>query len=294
MIPFLLGLVFYTATFGTTVRVGAFGAALLTALIVYFVASLLQPIRSYFDRERQPDIKLSIGDLRSTVRLVLDNPSLRDIAFAAFAFGGLQSLFSGFFLLLLIDGLGYSEVEAGTAFAVASVSAIGARILWGGLGSYISPRWILAGIGLFGAVAGVLVSMLDVSWSIYEITAVAILYNITALSWHGILLSETARLAPPDQVGGVTGGVLSFTSISMMIYPAIYGMVLAATGSYGLGFVLGSVPSLLAFVVFINRSAEGTWAQVLLRQIRALFTLQGLGHSGAVLLIASLVIVLTN
>ena len=93
-------------------------------------------------------------------------------------------------------------------------------------------RWILAGIGLFGAVAGVLVSVLDVSWSIYEITAVAILYNITALSWHGILLSETARLAPADQVGGVTGGVLSFTSIAMMIYPAIYGMVRLAGWIY--------------------------------------------------------------
>ena len=48
---------------------------------------------------------------------------------------------------------------------------------------------------------------IDTSWTLYAITAVAILYNITAVSWHGVLLAETARLAPPDQVGPVTGGV---------------------------------------------------------------------------------------
>ena len=41
-----------------------------------------------------------------------------------------------------------------------------------------------------------------------------------------VLLAEVARLAPPGQIGGVTGGVLAFTSIAMMIYPALYGVIL--------------------------------------------------------------------
>ena len=92
----------------------------MTALIVFLVAICLQPVRTYFDQERDPNTKIGIGDLRATLRMVLSNPPLRDIAFAAFAFGGLQALFAGFFILYLIDGLGYSEVEAGSAFAVAS------------------------------------------------------------------------------------------------------------------------------------------------------------------------------
>ena len=66
-------------------------------------------------------------------------------------------------------------------------------------------------------------AIVDVTWSITAITVLANVYNMTALSWHGVLIAETARLSPPDQVGGVTGGVLAFTSIAMMIYPAIFG-----------------------------------------------------------------------
>lgn len=269
LIPTLLGLVLYSTTLETTIRLGTYGTALATAAIVIVVAFLLQPIRGYFDRERNPDTKLSISDLRATIRLVLDNYPLRDIAFSAFAFGGLQSLFSGFFILYMIDGLGYSETQAGSIFAFSSVTAIFARILWGVLGgTLISARWVMAGIGFFAGIAGVLMSFVDLTWSAAELTALAILFNVTAISWHGILLAETARLAPADQVGGVTGGVLSFCSVAMMIYPAIYGGLLAVTGSYGIGFLLAAIPSFIAFLIFVNRPIEGPWVAAALRASR--------------------------
>jgi hypothetical protein len=37
--------------------------------------------------------------------------------------------------------------------------------------------------------------------------------SATAMSWHGILMSKTARLAPARSAGAVTGGVLSFGQI---------------------------------------------------------------------------------
>ncbi|MEM7250603.1 MAG: MFS transporter [Pseudomonadota bacterium] len=285
LIPFLLGLVFYTATLGHTIRLGPYGAALVTAIIVFSVGLALQPIRAYFDRERNPNTKLSISDLPETMRLVLSNYPLRDIGFAAFAFGGLQSLFAGFFILFMIDGLGYSEIEAGSTFAMASISAVAARILWGYLGSgFVPPRWILSGIGLFGAVAALFVANFDPSWSLGGITAVAILYNITALSWHGILLAEIARLAPQDKVGGVTGGVLSFTSVAMMIYPAVYGVILAYTDSYQTGFTLAAVPSFVACLIFIGRPVAGPWLAVLGNGLTSMVSPRGL--MGATIVLA--------
>ena len=261
LIPFLLGLVFYSASIGTTVRLGAYGAAAVTALVVFFVAILLQPIRAHFDSDRDPRQKISFGDLRTTLVMVLQNPDLRDLSFAAFAFGGLQSLFSGFFILFMIDGLNYSAVEAGSVFAIASFTAIWARILWGFLSGGIVPaRWIFAGLGLFGGIAALLITQFDFTWTLNGIIAVAILFNITAISWHGILLSETARLAPEGQVGGVTGGVLSFTSIAMMIYPAFYGLILAATGSYQIGFALAAMPSFAACIIFLKPTYPGSWS----------------------------------
>ena len=284
LIPFLLGLVIYSATIGTTIRLGPFGAALITALIVFLVALLLQPLRAHFDSDRDPGQKIGFGDLRTTLAMVLRNPDLRDISFAAFAFGGLQALFSGFFILYLIDGLGYSEVEAGSAFAISSFTAIWARILWGVLGGSVIPaRWVFAGIGLFAGIAALLMALLDFTWSLNEIIAVAILFNITALSWHGILLAQTARLAPEGQVGGVTGGVLAFTSIAMMIYPALYGLILAATGSYAVGFTLGAVPSFAAFVIFLNPSFSGSWFGACLALGRRLCTVRALRQTAILL-----------
>lgn len=260
LLPFLLAFVFYSDTFGGTVRVGHFGAAFVVALLVFSVAVTLEPLRNHFDSDRQPATRISFGDLPATLRTVLGNPPLRDIAFAAFAFGGLQSLFAGFFVLFLIDGLDYSEVEAGSAFAISSFMAIWARILLGWLaGGHVSPRLLLAGVGVVAGGSAVALASFDRTWGLTEITAVAILYNISAISWHGLLLAETARLAPKDNVGGVTGGVLSFTSIAMMVYPAIYGAILAATDSYSIGFLLGSIPAFAAFALFLRPPIQGSW-----------------------------------
>ncbi len=268
LIPFLLGLGFYVATVRESVYLDAYGAAFVAALIVCSVALLLQPFRAFFDADRDPSVRPSFSGVSETMKIVVSTPNLRDLAFAAFAFGGLQSIYSGFFILFLIDGLEYSEVDAGFVFAVASTTAVAARILWGWLGStLVSPRIVMGLIGLFGFVAAVLMGNFDFGWSQGAIIAVAILYNVTGLSWHGVLLAETARLAPPDKVGGVTGGVLSFTSVAMMIYPAIYGGLLAVTDSYGLGFFFASVPSLVAAFVFFRKPVEGAWHHIVVNAL---------------------------
>ena len=81
------------------------------------------------------------------------------------------------------------------------------------------------------------------------------------LSWHGILLAETARLSPEGNVGGITGGVLAFTSIAMMVYPAIYGTLLALTDSYGLGFTFAAVPAMFCAFVFFYPALKGRGLQ---------------------------------
>ncbi len=284
LLPFLLGVVFYSHVFGQTIRLGHFGAAFVTALIVFFVAIALQPIRNHFDADRNPSTKISFGDVRATMGMVLGNPPLRDLAFAAFAFGGLQAVFSGFFLLFLIDGLGYSEVEAGGAFAIASFSAIWARIMWGWLaGSHFSPRYLLAAIGLIAGISAILIATFDPSWGLLDITIVAIAFNISAISWHGLLLAETARLAPKEHVGGVTGGVLSFTSIAMMIYPAVYGAILASTGSYSLGFLLAAAPSFGAFIIFLRAPLETTWISLISRNFQLAIRFEFLAQALAVI-----------
>jgi MFS family permease len=290
LIPFLLSISVYVATIRTPIHLDAYGTAFVSGLIVYCVVLLLQPIRAHFDADRNPDVKLSFSGVSETMKLVISNPQLRDLSLGAFSFGGLQAIFSGFFILFMIDGLNYSEAEAGSAFAIAAVTAVGARILWGYLGSaFLSARIVLGGIGLFGGVAAILTSFYDVRWSYSMILAVAILYNVTALSWHGILLAEVARLAPPEKVGGVTGGVLAFTSVAMMIYPAFYGGLLAVTESYSIGFILCAAPSFIAGVIFLRPPIEAPWTRSVLAGLVWCLRLDRLAYGTVIAVIGALI-----
>jgi hypothetical protein len=64
------------------------------------------------------------------------------------------------------------------------------------------------------------------------------------MSWHGILLSETARLAPAGSAGAVTGGVLSFGQIGALLGPFGFSLLLRVTGGYGAGWALCIIPAL--------------------------------------------------
>ena len=260
LIPALLGLSLSIGLIDRRIELDAFGTAFVVGLIVYAMALLLEPLRGHFDSDRKPDTSFDFAGVVRTMRHVVSTPELRDLSMVAFSLGGLQAVWAGFFILFLIDGLNYGELEAGTAFATASLTAIFARILWGWIGStLVSPRLILAALCAFAAAAGVLTALYQPGWTGIAVVLVAILYNITSLSWHGVLLAETARLAPPGLVGGITGGVLAFTSVAMMIYPAVYGGVLALTGSYGAGFAASAAPALFCAFVLLRPPFRGSW-----------------------------------
>ncbi len=76
--------------------------------------------------------------------------------------------------------------------------------------------------------------------------------SATAMSWHGVLLAETARLAPEGSRGAATGGVLSFGQIGALVLPLIYAFLLSVTGSHGVGFMACAVPALLVGVVLLR------------------------------------------
>ena len=76
--------------------------------------------------------------------------------------------------------------------------------------------------------------------------------SATAMSWHGVLLAETARLAPEGPRGAATGGVLSFGQFGGLLMPLLYASLLGATGSHGPGFVACGLPALLVGVALLR------------------------------------------
>lgn len=231
------------------------GAFYVAAALCLVLAVILQPLRAPFDRDRNPKARFSAMAVLGTIRDVLRAPELRVMAIAAFAFVGLQSVFASFFVIYLTQALAHDLQTAGFAFSIAQGAAIPARIFWGWIAGRLSAaRMVLAGLGFGMAAASVLLGLTGASWSLPLIVAAGCAYTCTAVSWHGVLLAEVARVAPRDQISGMTGGVLAFGSAGMMSFPLVFSAILAATGSYTLGFFLAAVPALIAALLLFRRT----------------------------------------
>lgn len=231
------------------------GAFYVAAALCLVLAVILQPLRAPFDRDRNPKARFSAMAVLGTIRDVLRAPELRVMAIAAFAFVGLQSVFASFFVIYLTQALAHDLQTAGFAFSIAQGAAIPARIFWGWIAGRLSAaRMVLAGLGFGMAAASVLLGLTGASWSLALIIAAGCAYTCTAVSWHGVLLAEVARVAPRDQISGMTGGVLAFGSAGMMSFPLVFSAILAATGSYTLGFFLAAVPALIAALLLFRRT----------------------------------------
>jgi MFS family permease len=226
---------------------------LISAAACAVLVLVLQPLRRMFDTDRVPTRTFRFSDFKSTLSLVLATRRLRALSFACLAFNGLQSVMTAYFVIYLTT-IGYTPVAAGFLFSVAVAVAVPGRILWGWIGSsLVSPRVMMAGLALGMAGSAVLLAFCSAGWPTLLVGLVACALSATALSWHGILLAETARAAPEDMRGAVTGGVLSFGQVGGLTLPLIYSGFLDQTGSYGIGFIVCSVPALAVGVQLLRR-----------------------------------------
>ena len=229
---------------------------LLSAAACIVFTLMLQPLCRIFDTDRVPTRSFKMSDFKSTLISVLGTPGLRALSFACLAFNGLQATVTAYFVVYLTT-IGYTPVAAGFVFSVAVGVAVPGRILWGWLGSsYVRPRMMMAGLALGMAGSAALLGLCSAGWPTLLIGLIACVLSATALSWHGILLAETARAAPEDMRGGVTGGVLSFGQVGALALPLLYSGVLDISGSYGIGFILCGIPALLVGVQLLRQGGS--------------------------------------
>ena len=221
------------------------GAMLIMAALCMICAFALEPLREQFDDDRRPGHAFQLSDIKGTLVSVLVTRELRALSFACFAFNAVQTVVTTYFVIYLTQ-LGYTLAAAGFLFSVAVAVAIPGRIVWGWIGSmHVSPRVLMAWLAFGMAASVVFIGLYQPTWPVLVVGLGAAAMSATALSWHGVLLSETARLAPEGHRGAVTGGVLSYGQLGAMLMPLVYSLLLGLTGSYALGFIVCGVPALL-------------------------------------------------
>jgi nitrate/nitrite transporter NarK len=244
---------------GVVAPVLATEASWRTALLVIgglsaLTAVALQPLRARFDVDRVPGTPLSPADIRANVASVLRQPALRAMCLAMFSFVGLQSLFTGFFVLYLVRGLGYDLERAGLVFAIAVAVAVPARIGWGWLASrLIRPVLLLPLLGIGMAASAAFTAAIQPTWPTWLAALVAGVLSATAVSWHGVLLAEVARLSPAGRIGATTGAVLAFGDAGALVLPLLFSGALTLTGSYAPGFLIGGALTLAVGVIGLWR-----------------------------------------
>ncbi len=220
-------------------------------------AILLQPIRSRFDNDRVPDQKLHWGDAFGTLTKVLRDPLLHPMAAAGFAFIGLQAVFTTFTVTYLVESVGQTVQTAGSYFGLAMTIAIPARILWGWVASGRTPaRYLLAGFGLSMFVAVAAMGLMTNAWPAAGIAAVLLACSATAVSWHGVLLAEVARLAPEGQVASMTGGVLAFGNAGQILLPSVFSGLHFLSGTYFMAFAICGLPAALAGIWLLRQRVQ--------------------------------------
>jgi MFS family permease len=229
------------------------GAALAAAALSVLAAVAVEPVHKSLDSDADPSARGERGVL-SAIRLVLDTPPIRRLALASLAFSAMQLCFSAFVVTFLTERIGLALVTAGAVMAAAQIAAIGGRILWGWVADRFLPtRQLLGLLGLVMAASATALSLVTPDWPVAAIAAVTIVLGASGLGWNGIYLAEVATLAPAGKAGLVTGGALSLTFLGIVIGPALFSLVVEASGSYRPAFLAASCFAALAAVAVWRR-----------------------------------------
>ena len=211
--------------------------------------ALVEPFRRVYDSGRNPHHKTRLTALGKPVAAVVSRPELLALALTSAVYSAVQmSLFSYLMLFLIVD-LGYTLVAAGLLFSVAQGAGVLGRPIWGVLADrFHASRALLAGLGIAMGLCGVAAAMFTPATAPGLIAVACAFYGASAIGWNGVYLAEVARLAPPGEVGMLTGGALLFTFTGALIGPPLFGLILGISGSYALSFaVFAALPLFAGF-----------------------------------------------
>jgi len=220
------------------VALGWQGATLIFASLCLLAAIVIQRLRASLDSDRDPSRPLfALASLSSAVRLVSSDPDMRRLSIISFAYAGMQTILSAFLVTFLSSRMDMAIVLAGIVLAISQGSGALARVIWGFTADRggIDPVRLLAGLGIAMSVIALVTGVIAPDWPFALVVLVCASFGATAAGWNGVFLAQLARLAP-GRVSEAAGGSHLATFGGVMVLPPVFSLILAATGSYAIGF----------------------------------------------------------
>lgn len=234
---------------------GWHGAAWIVGGLCLAGALAIEPTRRRFDADRDRRAALFRGGVIEPLRLVLRAPALRSLVLTSAAFSATQQCMTAFLVTYLVTEIGLGLVEAGLVLSISQAGGIAGRIFWGAVSDWTArARLVLAGLGLLMAGAATATAFFAASWPFWAIALVAAAFGATAVGWNGVFLAEVARVSPRAETSRATGGALTVTFTGVVISPPVFGVLVAATGTYTAGFFVLAACAALSGLILLRRA----------------------------------------
>lgn len=228
-------------------------ASFAIAAACVLVAVLLHPSRRRFDAPRAQSTgrRPSIADM---FRLVMAHPELARVSIASLVFSGIQTCFSSYLVVVLIEKADRSIVAAGALLSAAMIAGIAGRILWGVAADVTrNARGVLAVLGIVTAACMAIMVVVSPGWPAAALLALAVIGGLTAIGWNGVFLAEVARIAPQGKVAHATGAALMFTYTGPATAPFLFWLLLTASGDYIVPYLASAAVMFAASVWLVRR-----------------------------------------
>ncbi len=176
----------------------------------------------------------------------LGRPGLLVVFGCGLALSIAQSSVLAYLVLYAKDALGVSVVGAGRLLALAQAGGTGGRLWWG-----IVSDWLFGGRRRPGLIITALVGA-----AMYAIFAgglvsprlaipLAVAAGGGAFGWVGLYFALVAEIGGVRYAGSLTGVAVAFAWSGVLVGPPIFGLILDATGSYTLPWLVLSTNGLL-------------------------------------------------
>jgi sugar phosphate permease len=228
------------------------------AVVPLLMVCTLQFVRSELDDDRDPGFQISLSGVADSLCVVVTNKALTTLAVAGFFYTFVQMALLAFIVIYLVEVNGLSSAFAGLVFAIIHASAIPARIFWGAVAGRLLSTWVLLGlIGIMMAGSIIAISFFAPDWPFWLTGLVAALLGVSTNGVLGLLLSEFARLAPPNKVGEAAGGGQFFMFFGIVTGPPVFGTIVEFGGGYEPAFYLIAAASLAAGIYLLVTRRQG-------------------------------------
>src|SRR6185295_72162 len=230
-------------------------AALIAGLCCLFLLIAVQPYRADVDFPAHGPRPAAPGHFLEPYRLIMAHPRLRELAFASFAYWGMQMCMGSFLVVFLTDRISLSMGAAGAALSTAMLAGSMGRIFWGvAADNWISPRTLLGALGAVMAASAFVTASMAASWPYAAMLIVCFCYGASAIGWNGVYLSEVVRMAPAGKAGSATGASLAMTYAGVVFLPTLFWLIVHVSGCYAAAFTAAGVFTLWRGSYFFRKS----------------------------------------